>query len=438
MRRPFTEILGVSRATTGEFPTVSLDFPMGPNCVLGFQVPVAGWALDRNGPARWIDVHCDGVGSTRFALNRLRPDLPLGYPAVPRAENGGFEIAVSSLGLPRPFELGITAVFSDECSITVGSIRGTRAALEPVSQPDDVQPVCVTTLGRTGSTWLVHLLGGHPSIATYRPFEFEPRVLSYWLEAARYLSEPLTVYQSLDSEIDGRDWWKASRSRRMAPVGLVDATTRSLLAERSIIETLRLVHRQVQLFYTTAAAPGPTRPRYFAEKTIPGPMTELVSELYPDSREIVLVRDPRDMLASILAFNRQRGFPAFGRDRVSSDEALAYELVESFRGLCRHWRRNRNRAMLLRYEDLILDPRAAIERALTHLGLDTRDSQTDLLLETANRTRTQAHLNHQTAVSPESSIGRWQRELPPDLRAACNDAYDDVLLELGYPVLAPV
>ena len=37
-------------------------------------------------------------------------------------------------------------------------------------------------------------------------------------------------------------------------------------------------------------------------------------QLYPRAREIFLVRDPRDTLASMLAFNARRGFVDFGRD----------------------------------------------------------------------------------------------------------------------------
>ena len=38
----------------------------------------------------------------------------------------------------------------------------------------------------------------------------------------------------------------------------------------------------------------------------------LTAELYPDAREVFLVRDFRDMVASIFAFNRKRGVRGFG------------------------------------------------------------------------------------------------------------------------------
>ena len=44
-----------------------------------------------------------------------------------------------------------------------------------------------------------------------------------------------------------------------------------------------------------------------------------LAELYPDSREVFLVRDFRDMVSSILAFNAKRGARGFGRAAAETD-----------------------------------------------------------------------------------------------------------------------
>ena len=41
---------------------------------------------------------------------------------------------------------------------------------------------------------------------------------------------------------------------------------------------------------------------------LPDHVPILLSDLYEDSREIILVRDPRDVLCSLVAFNAKRGF----------------------------------------------------------------------------------------------------------------------------------
>ena len=63
-------------------------------------------------------------------------------------------------------------------------------------------------------------------------------------------------------------------------------------------------------------------------------------ELYPDARELILVRDPRDMLASILAFNRRRGFDAFGREDVGTDQEYVHRIRGDLVRLRDHWKQN--------------------------------------------------------------------------------------------------
>ena len=62
-------------------------------------------------------------------------------------------------------------------------------------------------------------------------------------------------------------------------------------------------------------------------------------ELYPDGREIFLVRDFRDMLCSIRAFNEKRGSAAFGLDGPGAEEAYVVEvLAPSVKNLLDEWR----------------------------------------------------------------------------------------------------
>jgi hypothetical protein len=39
---------------------------------------------------------------------------------------------------------------------------------------------------------------------------------------------------------------------------------------------------------------------------------------------------------------------------------------------------------------------------------------------------------HQTSASAEESIGRWQRDLSDSVQEACQDAFGELLAELGY------
>ncbi|MGO9286857.1 MAG: hypothetical protein ACLP75_28860 [Mycobacterium sp.] len=78
----------------------------------------------------------------------------------------------------------------------------------------------------------------------------------------------------------------------------------------------------VESFYREYASTRKrTTPAFFAEKIVPaGHIRPIMRLLYPRAREIFLVRDPRDRVASALAFNARRGFDGLGRELVETDE----------------------------------------------------------------------------------------------------------------------
>ena len=92
-------------------------------------------------------------------------------------------------------------------------------------------------------------------------------------------------------------------------------------------------------------------------------------DLYPDSKEVFLVREFRDVLASILAFNRKRGFDAFGREAVASDEEFL-SLRGTIDRLVGDWHARGHRSLLIRYEDIVLAPETEVARVFEYAGLD--------------------------------------------------------------------
>ncbi len=67
----------------------------------------------------------------------------------------------------------------------------------------------------------------------------------------------------------------------------------------------------VESFYREyASGRKSTTPAFFAEKVVlAGRYDWTMRQLYPRGREIFLVRDPRDRLASVLAFNARFARP---------------------------------------------------------------------------------------------------------------------------------
>ena len=61
-------------------------------------------------------------------------------------------------------------------------------------------------------------------------------------------------------------------------------------------------------------------------------------ELYPAARELFLVRDFRDMIASMRAYNARKGFGDFGRETAQSDAAWLADLRRGVVALRDAWR----------------------------------------------------------------------------------------------------
>jgi hypothetical protein len=133
------------------------------------------------------------------------------------------------------------------------------------------------------------------------------------------------------------------------------------------------------------------------------------------------------MVASIFAFNRKWDSRAFGRSEDTDDRQHVKALTGITNSLVRSWRERLERAHLVRYEDLVLEPEETIVRLLEYLELDSSPAlRRRIGAAAAKRTA------HGTSASPEASIGRWRRELPPQLQEDCEEAFGEAMELFGY------
>jgi aryl sulfotransferase len=116
-------------------------------------------------------------------------------------------------------------------------------------------------------------------------------------------------------------------------------------------------------------------------------------------------------------------------------------MAETVAGLLRAWSRRRERAHLLRYEDLVADPAAALSGVLAYLELDQSPATVEAALaagsEEVLRLPGASHepaevAAHRTAADGDSSVGRWRRESDQAFTAATQDAFGEALAAFGY------
>jgi hypothetical protein len=224
-------------------------------------------------------------------------------------------------------------------------------------------------------------------------------------------------------------WWTGSTAPY--PRRLVDDELQALLGGEAIDELALFAQRRIERFYGRAAElAGRTGVTRFVEKL--GPRTgSFLRELYPSAREVVLVRDFRDMVASVFAFNRKRGFPGFGRARTADDvEYVATIAADSVEMLTEAWRARSGDAFLLRYEDLVKTPEETVRRLLEYLDLAAAPGVIEAMLGALEEPKSEGH---RTIRDAAATIGRWHSDLTPEVQEACAEAFGPALREFGYP-----
>ena len=392
-----------------------------------WTLDVRGSAVGEGSPVESVEFHVDGRVIHIAACDAPRPVLAGERPDLPGAGASGFYATLSALDLPREFELHVRAVRGDGVRLAFGVLRGRRSALETSFEPS-LQPLIVSGPGRSGSTVFMQMLAGHPGIVAWPPFDEEPRVLTYWVEVMRTLARPDSFMRQVApaGDLNG-DWWLGRREPR--PRALSDGEVQGWLGGAAVGEIAAFAQSRVEALYCRIRTDDRRGARYFAEKLRNDPVSDLAWELYPQAREVVLVRDPRDVLVSVLAANRKRG------ERPPPADPAAW-IADEFRpriaAVVESWKRRRDRALLVRYEDLMTEPQATLAAVLEYLDLDAGAGAVQAMLSSAGRSLPEME-QHRTTASPRASIGRWRQDLDPALAEQCERVLGDAIAALGYP-----
>jgi hypothetical protein len=359
-----------------------------------------------------------------------RADVAKAYPQVPRAEMSGFDTIIDLLGLPQHFVVELAAAFADGTDEVFATIAVERKSKYSDRAHDAdgpaLSPLAVTSLGRSGSTWLMHLLSFHPEIIVYDKYPYEAKVNIANMLALKCLQlRPAADAAAFTNSA----FWSDGQMLRNGPnIRVEDRMAYLDLLKRNGIGFHMKV---VEDFYReTAERQGKASPQYFAEKYSGGADSEW--ELWPNTKELLLVRDLRDLVCSALAFNHKTQSKAFGRGEVQSDEEYVNRIREKGAAfLVDRLKRTGPRLHLVQYEKMIREPEQVLSGILRYLGLDSGPATIRLLREQASKPikELEAHI---TAESPEKSIGRWKRDMSPQLARFATEAFGEALQQLGY------
>jgi hypothetical protein len=428
-----TEILSVEPLAGDALRGSGIELPAAGDCRDEYGFEVAGWVLSASSPAVQVEIIANDGVPRRFPIEYPRPDVAREYPGTPESTKAGFWSRISVIGMTTEFELTVRAVLEDTTRVPLGVIRGRRQAL-PSSFRASIQPLMVNSLARTGTTWIMRLLAAHPAITAVEIYPYEVRPAKYWMQLMGAMIEPAHHAQS-ESKLGilEEEWW----SQQDPFVRGSLAQNRQLqhwLNSRFVEKVARLCQQSAEDTYREVATlQGKASVTYFAEKHIPDEVPGIIWELYPGAREVFVVRNFRDMLCSIRAFNRKRGIVGFNRDQVRSEDEYIRRLGREAIQLLGNWRARKQRAILVRYEDLIRQPLQTLQPVFHYLGVDASTPRVEKLLETA-ALDTPELAGHRTSSSVGGSIARWREDLDRPTQELCARVFGESLREFGYQV----
>jgi hypothetical protein len=250
----------------------------------------------------------------------------------------------------------------------------------------------------------------------------------------RELSAPKSYLRQLHTERWDEPRWFLGDGAVALPAP-VDLGMADWLGNESVRQLAAICQERTDAYYREVArrCGEAERVRYFAEKFLLDPvLLDLTTEVFPGAKELILVRDFRDRLSSVFAWNEKRGDHGFGHDaEMSKAEYLVARVRGDADDLIARWRQRGDAAHLVRYEDLILEPQATLAGIFAYLEIEADEPAVRAVLDEANQP-TEMLDQHRTVTDPMQTIGRWRRDLPEDLAAETNELLAPELEAFGY------
>ena len=395
------------------------------------RTQVSGWAADSDRPDTALEVCLlvNGEEAGRALAQRMRGDLAAlgkygrghhGFSfTFPEALQGDRDhmISVRFAEDMRPLPAGERTIPRDHAATPVMTAELEAPASAPAEAGPD--PILVTAPGRSGTTYLMSCLAASPKIIVAELVPYEVRLLSYYAAAFGVLTAPADQERSTHPDrlegdgfhigfnpFSGAQYVQAFRGKEALASYHADwAPTRLGTAMADIV---REYYRRLAVDRGKRAVP------FFAEKNnnLHKPTRVFVRRAFPRMREVVIVRDPRDVLCSHMAYFSSSQDKAFGHLTHSSGLLIAIDEAKD-ESLC-----------IIRYEDMIRGNPTTFDRLSSFLHAPVAPVE--------KLAGSRMFQKHGTSSTPQASMGRWRRDLPEVLREKSNREWSTFLKRFGY------
>jgi hypothetical protein len=381
---------------------------------------ITGWAADSDPPGRPADVAIlvDGLERTRLTPSLYRPGLKELCPGS--TGRFGFQYRFNPpLAAFRDIHVSVRFVANGQTLNRGERLLSKVRAHSALPSPDSKIPVLVNGAGRSGSTLLMSRLSLNPEIVVARRHPYEIKLVSYYSAALGVLSATADRENSCDPDTMVNDHLHIGYNPYNRPAFFSIARDHRLLQEFFEIEAPGMtgaVFRDVILRYYETLATDSGRPQagFFAEKISLDEVVRLGARaLFGQIREIVLVRDPRDLLCSAKTFWRRT------EEGAVKLVAKATQIILDIRAEAAQ------DVLIIRYEDLILKGGQILDEISAFIGVGQpirQDSDVEAGMFKI----------HATSRTPQDSIQRWKSELGRDEVVRCESEFRNFMQVFGY------
>ncbi len=356
---------------------------------------VSGWAMDTNRPEAQIDVsfRVNGEEWGRSVAGNFRQDL-LDSGRYGDGRHGFTYLVDKPMSILKSYDIEVVGIF-DNYSSTLAKL--TLAAIS--TDQAQKNPILVTASGRSGTTILMKRLLQSPDITVVDKYPYEVKILAYYAHAydvmtssVNYTSPPdLGDYFSKMTRIGQNPFNHYEYENIFSdPYALYDFFEKRL--PRKLMESFKSIILDFYEYVENRA--GSSSSKYFAEKVDLLHCTRSFTHAaFDQTKEIVLVRDPRDLFCSYRSFWQT---PA--DEAVSALKSIADEMVRL------HSSKDKNKMIFVKYEDLVLQTEKTLYNISQFLNLDQN-------LEADPKSDSKLFESHGTSENINASVNRWKKDL---------------------------
>lgn len=375
---------------------------------------VGGWAAAPDQPDTPIDVivSINGQWCAQISADRLREDL---QAAGSWGEGKhGFRYLFPT-PLPDQVDHRVAVRFA-----ATGDLVPNGERLIPAATGPRLTPVLVTAPGRSGTTLLMSRLAASEQVALVDFYPFEVRMLAYYASLFRVLTAPANLDRSTHPDRLEGDGFFVGANPFASPIyrDAFQVPERFEAFFRAYVpaELMAFVRNAMEAFYLRVREDNnKPQARFFAEKSnnLDEQPRAFAREAFPELKEIVLLRDPRDLYCSHRAYFHSDPATALQEVRFACDQLTQ---IAGERDVSLH---------MMRYEDLVTDNGAALHLLAQYLGFD-------LFPPPRQERDAEIFAEHATSRSPRASIGRWRTDLSAEEQDRLTEAFRPFLGTFGY------